>query len=188
MCPVNDTYFETSDRPVRQRLCDHPDCGQVGSHRAPKSRERLDDYFFFCLDHVREYNKAWNYFEGLSPEEIEDHIRDATVWERPSWPLGHWSVLEKEIRDKALHGIFSEPRKEEASMPAVPTSLAEREALAVLELTPPVDFIAIKEKYRALVKKHHPDARRGASKSEDRFKDISIAFATLRRIYATDPE
>ncbi|MFA4995352.1 MAG: J domain-containing protein [Bdellovibrionales bacterium] len=177
----NDTYFETSDRPVRVRLCDHPDCGQAGDYRAPKSRDQLEEYYFFCLDHVREYNKAWNFFEGLSPEEVETYTRDATVWERPSWPLGQWGVCEKKLRDKALHDIFSGHANENAepAQPALP--LAEREALAVLELTPPVNFAVIKGRYRVLVKKHHPDI--GGRKSEEKFKDISLAFATLRKLY-----
>jgi DnaJ-domain-containing protein 1 len=184
----SDTYFETSDRPVRLRLCAHPDCGQAGDYRAPKSREQLDAYFFFCLDHVREYNKAWNFFEGLSPEEIEIRIREATVWERPSWPLGQWGVCEQRLRDKALRGVFSEPRKEDAPPSAVSMPLAEREALAVLELAPPIGFAAIKERYRKLVKKHHPDVRGNGRKNEERFKDISLAFATLRKIHGNGGE
>jgi len=182
----NDNYFEISDRPVRVRLCDHPGCGQVGAYRAPKSREQLDEYFCFCLEHVREYNRAWDFFEGLSPEEIEDCIREATVWERPSWPLGEWGVREKKLRDKALRDIFSSPKKEneDASNALAALPLAEREALAVLELVLPVDFAAIKKRYRKLVKRHHPDARGAGQKDEERFKDISRAFTTLRKIYA----
>lgn len=182
----NDTYFETSDRPVRVRLCDHPDCGQAGDYRAPKSREQLTEYYFFCLDHVRDYNKAWDFFEGLSPEEVEVYTRDATVWERPSWPLGQWGVAEKNLRDKILRDIFNESPKEKTqdANPSLP--LAEREALAVLELAPPVAFADIKVQYRTLVKKHHPDVRGAKRGSEEKFKDISLAFATLRKIYAND--
>src|ERR1700744_4955652 len=145
MRAFNDSYFETSDRPVRLRLCDHPACGQAGGYRAPKSRDKLNDYFFFCLDHVREYNKAWDFFAGLSPEEVEDYTRDATVWERPSWPLGQWGSAERALRDKAMRHIFGDaPKGEEKATPAPPMQTAEREALAMLELVPPIDFSAIK--------------------------------------------
>jgi hypothetical protein len=184
----NDTYFETSDRPVRLRLCDHPDCGQAGDYPAPKSRDNLRDRYFFCLDHVREYNKAWDFFAGLSPTEIEAYTRNAVVWERPSWPLGQWGVAERKLRDKILRDIFGEPAGEEAPNAEPPMPLAERDALAVLELTPPVDFSVIKGQYRALVKKHHPDVRGNAPENEERFKDISLAFATLRKIYAGEGE
>jgi len=185
MRQFNDTYFETSDRPTRLRLCDCPDCGQAGDYRAPKSRDRLNEYYFFCLDHVREYNKAWDFFAGLSPGEIEAYTRSATIWERPSWPLGQWGVCERKLRDKALHDIFGGPVREETESTPPPMPIAGRDALAILELTPPVDFAAIKGQYRALVKKHHPDVRGNEPGNEEKFKDISLAFATLRKIYGT---
>jgi hypothetical protein len=190
MYAFTDSYFTTSEpsvkpRPARLRLCDHPACGQAGDYRAPKSRDRLNDYYFFCLDHVRDYNRAWDFFSGLSPEEVESYTRDATVWERPSWPLGVRGVNERKLRDKAMRDIFGDAAVEEetarATAPPMPT--AEREALGVLELTPPVDFTAIKAQYRLLVKKHHPDLHGGASAAEEKFKNINQAFATLRKIY-----
>jgi hypothetical protein len=185
---LNDTYYETSDRPVRLRLCDHPDCGQPGDYRAPKGRDRLNDHYFFCLNHVRDYNRAWDFFEGLTPEEIETYVRDATVWERPSWPLGQWSEGERKLRDKAMHFIFGDPGEEEAQKTESFLPFAEREALAVLELVPPVGFAEIKGQYRMLVKKHHPDVHGAGRENEERFKNISLAFATLRKIYAQGSE
>ncbi|MDD4615969.1 MAG: J domain-containing protein [Alphaproteobacteria bacterium] len=182
-------YFETSDRPARVRLCDHPDCGKPGDYRAPLSRDRLNEYYYFCLDHIREYNKEWDFFAGLTPKEIESYTRKATVWERPSWPLGQWGVCEKKLREKAMRDIFGqEPSKEQPKEPAPPMAIAERDALAVLELKPPVDYAAIKGRYRTLVKKHHPDMHGGDRENEEKFKDISLAFATLRKIYAQQDE
>jgi len=189
MRAFNDSYFETSDRPVKLRLCDHPACGQAGEHRAPKSRDKLNDYYFFCLNHVRDYNKAWDFFSGLSPEEVEAYTRDATVWERPSWPLGQWGINERQLRDKAMRDIFSSaPNAEEQAKTTAPMSLPERESLAILELTPPVDFAAIKAQYRILVKKHHPDLHGGDRDIEEKFKNISQAFSTLRKIYEVETE
>ena len=70
------------------RLCDHPGCEAGGDFRAPRSRLELDRYYWFCLDHVRAYNVAWNYYAGMSESEIEAEIRRDTVWQRPSWKLG----------------------------------------------------------------------------------------------------
>jgi curved DNA-binding protein CbpA len=186
MRSVNDTYFETSDRPVKLRLCDHPACGQAGDYRAPKSRDQLNSYYYFCLDHVRDYNKAWDYFAGLSAEEVEAYTRDATVWERPSWPLGQWGILERQLRDKAMRDIFGDANGAEEQTKSPPMPLAEREALIALELVPPVTFAAIKTQYRNLVKKHHPDLHNGNTESEEKFKNINQAFATLRKIYSPE--
>ena len=70
--------------------------------------------------------------------------------------------------------------------PVPPMPVAERDALAILELTPPVTFAAIKVQYKMLVKRHHPDLHGGSKEAEERFKGINQAFTVLREIY--DPE
>lgn len=81
-------FLATLNRPVRQRPCDYPGCPEAGLYKAPRSRDRLHDYYWFCLDHVRDYNAQWDFLKGLSSDEIEEQIRLATVWNRPTWPLG----------------------------------------------------------------------------------------------------
>jgi hypothetical protein len=178
-----DLLLATLDRPVKVRGCDCPGCGQAGDFRAPKSRDRLTEYYWFCFDHVRDYNARWDYLAGLSATAIENHIRNAAVWERPTWPLGEWQRRERELRDKVNRAFFEDCPDDFELHEAKQPSLAEREALAILELTPPVDFPAIKAQYRLLVKKHHPDANGGSRKAEEKFKTITKAFATLRAFY-----
>lgn len=69
--------------PPGHHLCDMPSCAERGEYRAPKDRG-LKEYYWFCLAHVQEYNKAWDFFSGMSPEDIEHHINTRTVWERPT--------------------------------------------------------------------------------------------------------
>src|SRR5437868_5385867 len=57
--------------PVAERRCDISGCDCVGEYRAPKSPRQLTDYFWFCLDHVRAYNASWDYYAGMSTDEIE---------------------------------------------------------------------------------------------------------------------
>ena len=70
-----------------EKQCAEVNCKAAGCYKAPFSRDKLNEYIYFCLDHVREYNKKWNYYEGLDNDEIESEIRKATTWERPSWPI-----------------------------------------------------------------------------------------------------
>jgi hypothetical protein len=58
----------------------------------PRSRDRLDDHVWFCLEHIREYNRAWDYYAGMNQAEIERHMREDVVGGRPTWPLGHWGA------------------------------------------------------------------------------------------------
>ena len=69
-------------------LCDHPNCSQPGLYHAPRSRERLQERYQFCLEHVRIYNRSWDYCRGMSRTEIERMIQDTAVWERRTWPVG----------------------------------------------------------------------------------------------------
>ena len=67
--------------------CDHKDCLEDGKYKAPKSRINLYEYYLFCLKHVKDYNKSWDFYKGLNVNQIELSIRKDTVWNRPSWPL-----------------------------------------------------------------------------------------------------
>ena len=69
------------------RICDYNNCNEIGKYKAPKSRLKLKSYFYFCLNHVKEYNKSWDFYKGLSVNEIELSLRKDIVWDRPSWPL-----------------------------------------------------------------------------------------------------
>ena len=173
-------FFE--DRPVKVRGCDHPGCSCAGDYRAPKNRE-LSDYYWFCIDHVREYNKAWDYFAGMPPGAIEAHIRSASVWDRPTWPLGDWQKREQKVRDTINEEFFGDGTGTFKNEPAPPMGSGERDALATLKLAPPVTFAEIKAQYRVLVKRHHPDANGGAIEAEEMFKNINQAFAVLKQIY-----
>ena len=69
------------------RICDNNDCNEKGEYRAPKSRIKLNEYYFFCLKHVKEYNKSWDFYKGLTVNQIEKSMLKDIVWDRPSWPF-----------------------------------------------------------------------------------------------------
>lgn len=186
-----DPGFEAAaDAPVRP--CDHPGCFAGGDFRAPKSRLDLHDYYWFCLEHVRAYNLAWNYYAGMSDSEIEAEIRHDTVWQRPSWRLGdrHGPGYSGRIRD--YFGVFSGgaegahdgQRSSERGHDPVRRALSAREqALAVFEIEPPFTLVRLKARYKTLVKLHHPDAHGGDKAAEERLKIINQAYATLKASY-----
>lgn len=162
------------------RSCDSPDCELPGEHRAPKSREQLRNYYWFCLEHVRAYNSAWNYYAGMSENEVEDERRGDTYWHRPTWPMGGEAAVGDTINDS--YGLFEEDqaaqRKKAERFSATAPELA---ALAVLSLPPPVTRQEIKSRYKELVKRHHPDTNGGSKDAEERLKAINRAYETLTR-------
>jgi DnaJ domain len=188
----SDPVFEAAaETPVR--CCDHPGCLAGGDYRAPKSRLDLRDYYWFCLEHVRAYNSAWNYYAGMSDNEIEAEIRHDTVWQRPSWRLGvrHGPGYTERIRD--YFGVFSggaEGAHErgrhngDRGRDPVHRALSAREqALAVFELEQPFTLAGLKARYKILVKLHHPDAHGGDKAAEEKLKIINQAYATLKASY-----
>jgi len=174
------------------RNCDHPDCGEAGEFRAPVSRDRLREYRWFCLDHVREYNKAWNYYAGMSEQEIENETRRDTTWHRPTWPLGaRAGGYRRFMRSTtSLHDGFAsfddDPEQSrrfaQARSAGVHPNSPEARALAVMDIEPPLNLTRLKARYKELVKLNHPDANGGDKLAEERLKDINEAYATLKKL------
>jgi curved DNA-binding protein CbpA len=189
--------LDRRDIPVKVRNCDYPDCGEKGDYKAPKSRHNLEEYFWFCLEHVRQYNAAWDYYKGMKTEEIENAIRFSGVWERPTWPFGQIAKKYKK-RDKAFREGFmnDDEAMEEAERVhrareshSDPRFKAQLDALRELGLLPPVDFTAIKQRYRALVKRHHPDVAAAendaaAPQAHEKIKRLNAAFTLLKEFFS----
>lgn len=164
------------------RFCEAPGCECAAAHRAPKSRLTLREYRWFCLDHVRLYNANWDYYKGMSPEQIEEQLREDTSWQRPSWPLGRMRThgLEEELLEP-LFTSFAQQGRQRPS-PAVPKAPPEiRDALAILNLPWPVTLDEVKARYKDLAKRMHPDANGGDKTAEEKLKIINQAYSLLRR-------
>jgi hypothetical protein len=176
---------QNKPRSPRHRTCDMPDCVAHGEYRAPKDRA-LSDYYWFCLPHVQEYNKAWNYFSGMSMSEVEDYINTATVWDRPTRRYDTVGATTEALKMKAWQTYnFTDdapPRQEEkASNPSRQTP--EFEALAMMGLEPPVTLDDVKKKYKILAKKYHPDTNGSNPDSEELLKKINMAYTILKMAY-----
>src|SRR3974377_414485 len=124
--PMSRASIETSADPTAAaaatRLCDHPGCAAAGDYRAPRARDRLRQFYWFCLDHVRAYNAQWNYYAGMSAAEIEAEIRNDTGWQRPTWPLGSRIGLrfDPRVRDFGLFGFEEDEERVAAAQRRAP--------------------------------------------------------------------
>jgi hypothetical protein len=162
----------------------------MGEYRAPRSRDMLNEYWWFCLEHVRAYNASWDFYKGMSAAQIEGQLRADTSWQRPTWPLGRlgasYQVDEETLRDPLR--ILAAARVADKRRPTnqAPTEL--REPLATLGLPWPLSMEALRARYRELAKKHHPDANNGDRSAEERLKTINLAYAVLRARLAGAPK
>src|SRR5688572_30282002 len=90
--PLFDRIRVKPDQDRRMRAthppCEWPGCTGTATHRAPKGRLRENEYWRFCLDHVREYNHSYNYFAGMSDEAVTKYQKDSITGHRPTWKMG----------------------------------------------------------------------------------------------------
>lgn len=174
-------------RAPRQRCCDMPDCNEVGEYRAPKDRA-LSDYYWFCLPHVQEYNKAWNYFSGMSMADVEDYINTASVWDRPTRRYDSMAAATEALKQKAwqTYHFTDEPPPREKPQEKFNTpsrQTPEFEALALMGLEPPVTLAKVKARYKILAKKYHPDHNGPNPEAEELLKRINMAYTILKMAY-----
>ena len=170
-------------------LCEYPLCKEHGNFKAPRSPNALREWRWFCLKHVREYNKAWNYFSGWSEKEIENWQKEDLTGHRPTWPLGNnpggninIEDLESQIkhfaRDWCRENIDNSAKNKTKRM-AQNKNPKYIKALDVFDLNSPFTLRELKKKYKILVKKHHPDANGGSVESEELLKVINEAYTYI---------
>ena len=169
-----------------KNICDQENCKNIGEYKAPISRMRLNEYYFFCLKHVKEYNKSWDFYKGLNVDQIELSMRKDTVWDRPSWPLnGNPSTIVGQIKN-FLNSDYSLFEKDKDLQDFLKNKLVdenltkeEHNSLNILDLSLPISIDEIKKKYKKLVKIFHPDVNDNNKEAEQKFKEISEAYKIL---------
>ncbi len=189
------------DRRLRAQCpaCDWPNCEAPATHRAPKGRLREREYWRFCLEHVREYNHTYNFFAGMSADDIARYQKEAVIGHRPTWKMGmnggrsasrsHSSRFRPEFANADdPFGVFREFGGSAGARSAKPPSEsrvvrnAERKALDALGLEANASAQDVKTRFKALVKRHHPDANGGDRSSEDKLREIIQAYNYLKSI------
>lgn len=179
---------EPEPRPSAAR-CEHPGCEVAGEFRAPKGRLREGQYFCFCLDHVREYNASYNYFRGMTDEDVAKYQKEAVVGHRPTWTMGvnragkghREEGIEPEGFVDPMGGFRARHSGAGAAQPRRPRyGLAAMKALNTLGLDETADAESIKARYKDWVKKLHPDANGGDRSLEDRLREIIQAYKFLK--------
>jgi len=170
-----------------RRGCDWPGCERLGEYRAPRSRDRLREFYHFCLDHVRAYNQAWDFFAGMSRAEIEAYLREDVTWHRPTWPFGNAGRVNGEgWRWQDPFHVFTDGgggtngTHGAAEWDQRPAKAGKTERmLEIMELSVEATRDDLKARYKQLVKRHHPDLHGGDKKAEERLKLINEAYTYL---------
>ncbi len=171
--------FETSTR-----VCDHAGCDKAGQYRAPKSPDHLDEYYWFCRDHVREYNLKWNFFQGQTEEDFQEFVDKDRVWGRETKPFKRdaeeraWSRLGVDDPMQILgEKATQNPGRATTGRKLPPT---ERKALDILEARDSWTRTEIRKQYKSLVKDLHPDMNGGDRADEERLQEVVWAWDQIK--------
>lgn len=165
-------------------VCAAPGCVDAGVYPAPRDRSRPRPFIYFCLEHIRAYNAGWDYYRGMNADQIEADRRLDVVWRRQTWAFGgkerRKATADFAFEDPlaACSDLFDEPgagRPKRRFRPGGPEDRAQAE----LGLDDDFDREMLKLRYKALVKRWHPDANGGSVEAEERLKAINEAYRTL---------
>lgn len=183
-------------RAARTRPCAWPGCRAKGTHRAPMDRASAGDarrYRWLCLDHVREFNRSWNYFEGMSDDDVIRFQQEAVTGHRPTWNVGSNRSAEAASRfgfqgseaDPSVYDPFGFMHDGGTTTAGTDTARRrirprEAKALEALGLDGEASADDIRGNYKRLVKLHHPDANGGDRSSEDRLRSVIEAYTYLK--------
>ena len=172
--------FETS-----KRQCEHEGCTEPGQYRAPKSPDHLDEYLWFCKDHVREYNLKWNFFNGSSEEDVQEQMDKDRVWEPETKPFNKsaeqqaWARLGIDDAHQVLgDNATRNPGKSITGTRRLPPT--ERKALEILDAKDHWTKKEIRKQYKSLVKDLHPDMNGGNRADEDRLQEVVWAWDQIK--------
>jgi len=170
--------FDSANRP-----CSYPDCAEPGNYRAPKSPDHLDEFVWFCRDHVREYNLKWNFFQGQTEDDFQKFIDKDRVWGRETKPFGQkpdegraWSRMG--VNDPLeILGEKGTRNPPSATRKLPPT---ERRALDILDARDSWSRAEIRKQYKSLVKDLHPDLNGGNRADEERLQEVVWAWDQIK--------
>jgi hypothetical protein len=171
--------------------CAFPGCDAPGEFRAPRPDGRRSDFDgpgewrWLCLDHVRAFNDSYNYFNGMSPEEIEAAQTPYAGWERETRafaaggsPPPRWADFTDPL--DAIGTRFRRAAGVDAGSARHALSAADRKALKVLGLGSDSDRRALRKRYLDLVRRYHPDKNGGDRSHEKALQAVIEAYTQLR--------
>ena len=173
--------FETADRP-----CDYPGCKEKGAYRAPKSPDLLDEFFWFCKDHIREYNLKWNFFQGTTDEEFQKFLDKNRVWERETKPFSRigdgnaWARLGVNDPMSLLGEKATQNPGRVASTATRKLPPTERKAIEILDARDTMSKAEIRKVYKGLIKVLHPDMNGGDRSHEEQLQEVVWAWDQLK--------
>ena len=163
-----------------KRKCNKKGCLKPGIYKAPKSENEIKNYIWFCEEHIKPYNKEWNYCKNMTQKEIERHIELDTIGWRPTWNFS--TRLKFKNFEKIFPDYFNFFKKKKNQSKFIKKNSLLNNALKILNINGnDINIKSVENKYKKLVKKYHPDKHNGDKKYEEKLKKINEAFEEVKK-------
>ena len=164
-----------------KNICEWSKCKKIGVYKAPVEKDNSKNFRLLCLEHIKAFNKSWNYFSDMNDREIEDFIKSDLTWHKPTKSFGSSENFFRILWVNALddkssilkNSVFKNFNRSKLSD-------KDKDALKILGLKNDTNWSDIQKRFKMLVKKYHPDKNQGSKKYEDVLKKITLAYSQLR--------
>ena len=164
-----------------KNICEWSKCKKIGVYKAPVEKDNSKKFRLLCLEHIKAFNKSWNYFSDMNDREIEHFIKSDLTWHKPTKSFGSSENFFRILWVNALddkssifkNSVFKNFNRSKLSD-------KDKEALKILGLKNDTNWSDIQKRFKMLVKKYHPDKNHGSKKYEDILKKITLAYSQLR--------
>ena len=167
-----------------ENVCEWKNCKKGGKFKAPQEKDNSKNYKWLCEVHIKLFNKNWNYFEGMSQQEIENFLKSDLTWHRPTQKFGSSDNFFNILWNNALSDKFNLFNEKKIFNNLKDRKLSERDkdAFIIMGLESDADWSSIQKKFKTLVKKFHPDRNSGNKQFEDKLKKVTLAYSHLKMI------
>ena len=167
-----------------KNICEWSNCKESGEFKAPLEKDNSRKFRWLCEEHVKLFNKNWNYFEGMRQNEIEDFLKSDLTWHRPTQKFGSSDNFFNILWNNALNDKFNffKQEKDINTLKGNKLSEKDKDAFIIMELEFTASWPIIQKKFKTLVKKFHPDRNAGDKKFENKLKKVTLAYTHLKII------
>ena len=168
-----------------KNICDWNNCLENGEFKAPIEKDNSKDYRLLCLNHIKEFNKNWNYFAGMSDKEVYQFLKSDMTWHKPTQSFSSSDNFFKILWNNALKDEVNVLNKnnELKNMSKFKFDKNDIKAFQVLDITIGLKWEKIQNQFKKLVKKIHPYMNAGDKKYEEKLKIITLAYTQLKKTY-----
>ena len=170
-----------------KNICEWEKCSENGTFKAPAEKDNSKNFKWLCENHIKLFNNNWNYFEGMSQNEIENFLKSDVTWHRPTQSFGSSDNFFNILWNNALSDKFKIFQEDDVYTFDKKKVLCDKDkdAFMIMGLEFNADLTSIQKKFKTLVKKFHPDKNAGSRKYEDKLKTITLAYSHLKTIMTT---